>query len=102
VTHFDLIDWNAVALGVVQTLRVPMYSEPRLIKGTGRRTGEGRKAPDVEHKRRKGIRGLNEELSKYYQLAANQTAWGCPDLPYSFLVLSDVEGLPKPLVNPYA
>ena len=80
MTHLDLIDWNAVALEVVETIRVPMYPGPRLIRGTGKRSLQGKKAPDAEHKRRKGTRELNEELSQYYQLAENQTAWGCPEL----------------------
>lgn len=77
---FDLIDWSTVALEVIETIRVPIYTGPRLIKGIGRRTARGKKGPDAEHKRRKGARELNEELSQYYQLAANQAVWGCPEL----------------------
>ena len=57
-----------------------MYTEHRLLKGKGTRTKEGSKGPDSEHKRRTGVRELNEELSKYYQLPGRQTAWGCPEL----------------------
>ena len=72
MTHFDLIDWIAVALEVVATIRVREYAEPRLFEGRGKRTAEGKKAPDAEHRRRKGTRQLNEELSRYYQLGVNQ------------------------------
>jgi len=111
MAHFDLIDWDAVALEVIEMIRVPVYAAPQLIKGTGKRTAQGKKAPDAEHKKRKVTRKLNRELSRYYELAPKQAGWGCPDLLskgehgrdhstprhspylYSLPVLSDVEGL---------
>ena len=57
-----------------------MYTGPRLAKGANKRSAEGKKGSDAEHKRRKGTRGSNEELSRYYQLATNQAAWKCPEL----------------------
>ena len=80
MARLDLIDWNAVALEVVKTIQVRVYAEPRLAKGAGTRTAEGRRAPDAEYRRRKGTRELNEELSQYYQLAANKRVWKCPKL----------------------
>ena len=75
-----MIDRNTVALEVVETIRVQVYSEPQLLKGRGERTAMGRRDPDAEHRRRKGTRGVNEELSQYYLLAEGQEAWGCPEL----------------------
>ena len=75
----DLIGCNAVALDVVEVIRVQVYPEPRLLKGRGKRAAEGKKAAD-ERRRRKGTRGLNEELSQYYPLAENQEMWECPGL----------------------
>jgi hypothetical protein len=80
MAHFDLIDWNAVALEAVMTARAPVYPEPRLLKGKGRRTAEGDKFPDAEHKRREETRELNQELSRYFQLPGAQAVWGCPEL----------------------
>ena len=80
MVHCGLIDWIAVALEVVATIRVREYAEPRLTEREGKRTAEGKKAPDAEHKRRKGTRELNEELSQYYRLENNQAVWGCPEL----------------------
>ena len=80
MAYLVLIDRNAVALEVVETIRVRVYSEPQLLKGRGERTAMGRKGPDAEDRRRKGTRGVNEELSQYYLLAEGQEAWGCPEL----------------------
>jgi len=80
MAHFDLIDWHAVALEAVETIRVPVYPKPRLIKGISKRTAQVKKGAEAERKRRKGARGANEELSRYYLLPANQRAWGCPEL----------------------
>jgi len=80
MAHFDLIYWDTVALEAVSTIRMPVYSEPRLITGKGIRTKEGSKGPDDEHERRKGTRGLNQELSKYYKLPGKRAAWGSPEL----------------------
>lgn len=80
MVHFDLIEWDAVALEAVKTNRLPVYAGPRLIKGTGKRTAEGKTAPDLEYEKRKGTRDSNEELSRYYELAPKQAAWGCPAL----------------------
>jgi len=80
MAHFDLIDCNAAALGVIEFTRAPVYAGPRLKKGTNTRSTQGKKAPDAEHERRKGARDLNGELSRYYQLAVNKSIWECPDL----------------------
>jgi len=64
---------------MVELIHDPIYDEPRLSRGKGQRTVEGTR-PDAEYERRKGARGLNEELSRYYRLATNQGAWGCPEL----------------------
>ena len=78
--HPDLINLDVVALEAVKRRRKPVYSEPRLTKGAGRRTTQGKKASDVEHRRREGVRELYEELNQYYQLATIQAVWGCPEL----------------------
>ena len=57
-----------------------MYPAPRLRKGRGVRTAVGKKGPDTEHRRRKGTRGLNEDLSRYYLLAKGKLSWECPEL----------------------
>ena len=75
-----LIDWNAAALRVVEQTRTPVYARPQLQKGTGTRSTQGKRASDAEHRRRRAIRGLNEELSRYYQLGVNQSIWECPEL----------------------
>ena len=75
MAYFDLIDWNAVALGAIATIRVPVYSEPRLLRGNGKRTAKGRRGPDAEHKRRNGTRELNQELSRYYKLSFDEPVW---------------------------
>ena len=80
MAHLDLIDLNSVALQFVETIREPVYDTPRLTRRTGRRTAQGRKRPDKEYRRRQGALELNGELSRYYQLAANQGAWKCPEL----------------------
>jgi hypothetical protein len=59
---------------------VPTYPGSRLAKGISKRTTQGKKASDAEYKRRMEIRGLNEELSQYYQLATNQVTWACTEL----------------------
>jgi hypothetical protein len=80
MAHVDLIDWNAAALKVVELIRTPVYAEPRLTRGAGTRTAQGRKAPDADHRRRMETRQLNEELSRYYPLGENQSVWKCPEL----------------------
>jgi len=80
MAHLDLIDWNAAALRVVEQTRAPVYAGPRLKGGPSTRSTQGKRASDAEHRRRRGIRGLNEELSRYYQLGVNQSLWGCPEL----------------------
>ena len=80
MAYVDLIDGNAAALEVVKIIRIPVYAAPRLARGVGTRATPGKRASDTEHRRRKGIRRLNEELSQYYQLGVNQPAWGCPAL----------------------
>ena len=57
-----------------------MYPGPRLRKGKGKRTAEGKKGPDTEHKRRKGTREFNEDLSEFYLLPGDKKVWECPDL----------------------
>jgi len=80
MAHFNLIGWNAAALQVIKMSRAPVYPGPRLKKGTKTRSALGKRAPDAEHKRRKGTRGLNEEFNCYYQLGVNKSVWGCPEL----------------------
>ena len=80
MAHFDLIGRYVVALEALAKIRVPVYAGPRLLKGAGKRTAQGKKGADSEHKRRKGTRELNQELSRYYPLPAKKVAWGCPEL----------------------
>lgn len=99
-------------------IRAPEYDAPRLTRGNGTRTAQGKKAPDAEHRRRRGTRELNEELSRYYRLPANQEEWRRPELvvkgehdcdrsepqrfayPCSLLVLKDVEDFVAPPAQP--
>ena len=71
---------NAVALEAIEGIRVPVYPGPRLFKGKGERTAEGKKGPDTEHRRRNGTRELNEDLSEFYLLADGKPTWKCPEL----------------------
>ena len=80
MTHFDLIDRNSVALEVVGSTRIPVYAAPRLTKGAGTRTTQGKSAPDAEHRKRMSTRQLNEEPSRYYRLGVSQSTWDCPRL----------------------
>ena len=79
-THLDLIDWNAVALELIETTLLPVYGTPRLTRGVGRRKTECRIDPDAERRRREGTRELHEELSRYFLLGEGQATWSCPEL----------------------
>ena len=68
MAHFDLMDRNAAALKVVKSRRESIYDEPYHLKGRMKRTVAGKKESNTERERRKRIRGLNEELSRYYEL----------------------------------
>lgn len=76
----DLIDWHAVALEAIYADRPPVYETHKLRRGTGTRSAQGDKASDAEHRRREGIREVNEALSRYYRLPVNQSVWACPEL----------------------
>ena len=81
--RFDLIDWNAVALEVIETLyQVPASNEPSLSKCGDGQKGQSKRSADAEreNRRRKGTRALNEEISKFYQLPRGELAWKCPRL----------------------
>jgi hypothetical protein len=73
--HFDLIGRHAVALAVIKTKREPIYAGHYPVKGKGNRTKKGNKNADVECKRGKTTRELNEELSRYYKLEDDQVPW---------------------------
>ena len=84
MTHFDLIDLNAVALEVVKTLRpTPVYAVPRLKRGPSRTVQGGgvqsRKTAN-ETIRRTQHRDIHEELSKYYVLPEGRKEFSCPDI----------------------
>ena len=83
MTHFDPIDWNVVALGAIEMLYpAPASNEPSLIKcDDGQKVwGERNTEAERENRRRKGIRALNEEISKFYELPEGQLTWKCPRL----------------------
>ena len=83
MTHFGLIDWNVVALETVQALYpVPASDEPSLGTCSGPQRKGKKRTPDAEREsiRRKDIRELYEELSKFYELPAKATTWKCPGL----------------------
>jgi len=67
---------------VIKTIRVPVYSEHRLLLGPqqGKRTAEGSKSADGERKRREVERELYKDLSKYYLLRPGQAKWTRPSL----------------------
>ena len=75
-----LTNYNTVALEALKGTRPPVYPGHRLRKGQGRRTAEGKEGPDLEHRRREGIRELNEDLSQFYLLADDKLMWECPAL----------------------
>ena len=60
----------------------PVYPSHQLREGTaatrGRKTRNG--AADAEAERRGVIRGINEEISRYYKLPPGQTKWCCSEL----------------------
>ena len=81
--HFDLTDWNPVALGFVRTHRQPVYDTPRLRKGSTPIAGDGRHRNDRaknEVRKRAELREVYLELSRYYQLPKGQGQWKCPEL----------------------
>jgi len=80
VIGFDLINWHAVALEAIHTVRPPVHNTHKLRRGTGTRSAQGDKASDAEQRRREGIREVNEVLSRYYHLPVNQLVWACPEL----------------------
>lgn len=118
MTHFDLTNWNAVALEAVRLLHpTPVYNVSRLRRGSPSKV-QGQKprnkSAEAEAKVRAETREINEELSRYYELPEDWTEWGCSDilsrgqhgrghsLVISLLtcipsVLRDVETLPIPL-----
>jgi len=80
MVHFNLIDWNTVALEAVATIREPVYPEHRLFKGKTKQIAQVKKGAKAERKRRKGTRELNEKLSRYYPLPGDQGVWRSPEL----------------------
>jgi len=75
-----LTNYNAVALEAIRGTQKPVYPEPRLRKGRGIRTAVGKTGPDREHRRRKGTRELNGDLSKYFLLAEGKLLWESTEL----------------------
>ena len=80
MAHFDLMDRNAAALEVIENRREPIYDEPHLLKGRVKRTAAGTKESDTECERRKRVRRVNEELSRYYGLEDDDDTWMATDL----------------------
>lgn len=78
--NLGLIDCNAVALGIVRTNNSLASQAPRLASASHRRTAAGERGPDLECERRRRVRGLNEELSKYYVLPEGEEKWTCRGL----------------------
>ena len=83
MTHFNLIDWNLVALETIQTLHlVPVSDKPSLdTRGDSQKKGKKRNlGAERESTRRKSLRELYEELSRFYELPAKGASWKCPRL----------------------
>ena len=76
----DPIDRNAVAAENIWAIRTLVYLEPRLHKGHGERTVTDSAHADGEVKRRNVERGLYQDISRYYPLSQNQSAWARPSL----------------------
>ena len=112
------MDRNAAALKVIESRREPVYDKPHLLKGRVKRTGAGNKESDTECDRRKRVRKLNEQLSRYYKLedddntwmtrellekgrheSNHSTSWRSAHLCY-FAVLAEVKRLPIPPAEP--
>ena len=78
---FKLIDWNAVALEAIREWRTPVYDTPRLRKaGKTDRTAAGEKNADEGHERRRMLRQLHGELSRYYLLEGKKKTWSTTTL----------------------
>jgi hypothetical protein len=75
MAHSNLIDRNTVALEAIKERRGPIYHKSRLRKGRSERTKAGVRDNDEECQRRRAIRRLHEELSKYYPLQAGKVLW---------------------------
>lgn len=83
MAHFDLIDWNTVALVAIKMLYpVPASNEHSLSKRDDGQKGQNERNIEAvrESRRRNGIRVLNEEISKFYELPEGELAWACPKL----------------------
>ena len=76
----DPIDRNAEAVGVIPTIRSPVYAKSRLRTGKGARTSTDSKSANGERERRKAERRFFHELSKYYPLRQGQSFWARPPL----------------------
>ena len=81
MAHFKLIDWNAVALGAIREWRKPIYTKPLLRKaGKTERTAAGEKNADEGHERRRMLRQLHGELSRYFLLQGKKKSWSTTTL----------------------
>ena len=76
----DPIGYNAVAVRIIRTKRVPVYSKPYLLRGTGVRTAFNSKDAKKERERRDVERRLYQKLSQYYPLPEGMEKWVRPPL----------------------
>ena len=72
MAHFNRIHRNVVALEVVEKRREPMYHKTKLRTGRCGRTKAGVTANDQECARRTVLRGLLDDLSRYYPLQGDK------------------------------
>ena len=71
----DPIDRNAALVKKISATRPPVYSDHCLIIGRGSRKKAGSRGADGEFRRRNAERELYMELSRYYLLEQNHSAW---------------------------
>jgi len=76
-----LIDFHAVAVGIIRENRPRVNPEPCLqTMPAGERPTGCSKSAEEEYERRTVERGLFEELSMYCPLGPDQREWTCPRL----------------------
>ena len=121
MTHQSLIDWNAVALGVISNIRRPVHPVPRLQVGKAMpRTAKRTHKSEQNRRLRMKSRELYEKLSRYYPLAKGKSIWATWDLMFngrheynhsilrwpahlgSLAVVEELKKLPKPSPRPPA
>ena len=83
MTHFDLIDCNVASLEIIEAFHPKPASDKPSLGGCFGPAKKGKKRgydAERESARRKGIRELCKELSRFYEPPAENVTWRCPKL----------------------